>query len=104
MNQLSGGEQQALALALAMIKPPDLLLLDEHTSALDPKTASQLMALTAQIIQQQQLTAILTTHDVNHALTYGNRILALKEGQIHAQFDKQHQPDLDANQLLAECY
>ena len=101
---LSGGEQQALALALAVLYPPEILLLDEHTSALDPKTAEHLMALTARIVQERQMTALFTTHNVNHALAYGDRILALKEGRLHACIEQKEKQQLSAEQLLAQCY
>lgn len=102
--RLSGGEQQALALALAVLYPPEILLLDEHTSALDPKTAEHLMALTARIIHERHITALLTTHNVNHALTYGDRILALKEGAVHDCIESNDKKDLSAEALLARCY
>lgn len=102
--RLSGGEQQALALALAVLYPPEILLLDEHTSALDPKTAEHLMALTAHIIHTRRITALLTTHNVNHALAYGDRILALKEGCVHDCIEHSDKKNLSADMLLARCY
>ena len=104
VERLSGGEQQALALALAVLYPPEILLLDEHTSALDPKTAAHLMALTAQIVQERRMTALFTTHNVNHALDYGDRILALKEGRVHACIERSEKKNLSTEQLLARCY
>lgn len=80
---LSGGEKQALALALTVLHPPRLLLLDEHTSALDPKLASHIMNLTFQVIKKYNLTCIFITHDLRQALQYGNRILILNSGKIH---------------------
>lgn len=82
VGTLSGGERQSLALALALHSQPNLFLIDEHTSALDPKSATTLMGLTNQFIQGSSVTAVMTTHDINHALTYGTRIIALKEGKI----------------------
>ncbi len=102
--RLSGGEQQAFALALAVLYPPEILLLDEHTSALDPKTAEHLMALTAHIIHERQITALLTTHNVNHALAYGDRILALKEGLVHDRIERNDKQNLTAEMLMARCY
>jgi putative ABC transport system ATP-binding protein len=80
IDQLSGGERQALVLALCLLKKPDLLLLDEHTSALDPKTSKSIMALTHKMIQKHHITCMLTTHDLDIALQYGNRILVLRDG------------------------
>jgi len=82
VHQLSGGEKQALALALCLLNPPSLLLLDEHTSALDPKTSEQIMLLTQEKTNEYQITCVLTTHNLDIAMKYGNRILALKDGQI----------------------
>jgi putative ABC transport system ATP-binding protein len=78
--------------------------LDEHTSALDPKTAEHLMALTARIIHERHITALLTTHNVNHALTYGDRILALKEGFVHDCIERNDKQNLTAEMLMARCY
>jgi putative ABC transport system ATP-binding protein len=101
---LSGGEKQALALALAVLVPPQILLLDEHTSALDPKSAAHLMALTDKIIRQKQITCLLTTHDLNHAQRYGNRVLALRNGEIYQTFAGDKKQNLTHDSLLAACY
>ena len=79
---LSGGQRQALSLLMATIKRPELLLLDEHTAALDPKTSQSLMTLTDEFITQDHLTALMITHHMEDALTYGNRLLVMKDGQI----------------------
>lgn len=79
---LSGGQRQALSLLMATIKRPDLLLLDEHTAALDPKTSSSIMALTDQLVSQEKLTALMITHQMEDALSYGNRLIVMKEGRI----------------------
>lgn len=81
-GDLSGGQRQALSLLMATIKTPELLLLDEHTAALDPKTAKQLMQLTAKIVEEQKLTCLMITHRMEDALTYGNRLIVLQKGQI----------------------
>lgn len=104
VDKLSGGEKQALALALAVIYPPKILLLDEHTSALDPNTAKQLMRLTDEIIAQYQMTCIMTTHNLDIALNHGNRILALREGKIYQSIDGEQKKTLDQQALLAACY
>lgn len=81
-GQLSGGQRQALSLLMATIKRPELLLLDEHTAALDPKTSQSLMHLTDQFIAEEKLTALMITHQMEDALTYGNRLIVMKDGQI----------------------
>ena len=79
---LSGGQRQALSLLMATLKRPELLLLDEHTAALDPKTSVALMELTADFVQRDQLTALMITHHMEDALKYGNRLIVMTEGQI----------------------
>ena len=79
---LSGGERQSLVLALCLLHPPELLLLDEHTSALDPKIAINLINYTENLLAEKHITCVLTTHNLDIALKYGNRLLALAEGQM----------------------
>lgn len=98
--QLSGGQKQALALAFCLLTPPKLLLLDEHTSALDPKTSQHIMALTQKHIKQHQITCVLTTHNLDMALEYGNRLLVLKHGNVFKAYDKD-KCTLTKNDLLA---
>ena len=81
-GNLSGGQRQALSLLMATIVPPDLLLLDEHTAALDPKTSVALMKLTDDLVTSKNLTALMVTHHMEDALKYGNRLIVMKEGQI----------------------
>jgi putative ABC transport system ATP-binding protein len=102
--QLSGGEQQALALALTVIFPPEILLLDEHTSALDPHSADRLMKLTKQTLADGNITCLLTTHDLSIAQHYGNRILALRDGMIHQVFERDANEKFSHQQLLSTCY
>lgn len=78
----SGGEKQTLALAFTIFHPPEILLLDEHTSALDPKTADLNMQLTQEIVKNNKITCLLTTHNLNIAERYGNRILAISHGDV----------------------
>ena len=79
---LSGGQRQALSLLMATLKRPELLLLDEHTAALDPKTSVALMELTDEFVKKDQLTALMITHHMEDALKYGNRLIVMKEGRI----------------------
>ncbi len=104
IHQLSGGEKQALALALCLLNPPTLLLLDEHTSALDPKTSEQIMQLTQKMISLHRITCILTTHDLDIALQYGNRILMLNQGEIQITFDKEEKCLLSKEILVNHYY
>lgn len=83
---LSGGQRQALSFLMATLKRPDILLLDEHTAALDPHTSLNLLHATNERITQDRLTALMITHHLEDALTYGNRLIVLKDGQIRADF------------------
>lgn len=101
VKRLSGGEKQALALAMAAMSTPKLLLLDEHTSALDPKTAQHIAELTYKMAVRNNLTTIMTTHNLNHAVNYGNHIIALKNGKVILQTTKNNVNNKD---LLELCY
>lgn len=79
---LSGGQRQALALLMATMNPIDFLILDEHTAALDPKTAEIIMELTAKVVEEKHLTTLMVTHNLRHALTYGERLLMMHEGHV----------------------
>ena len=85
-ESLSGGQRQALSLFMATMQTPELLLLDEHTAALDPKSADKIMELTDELVTGQELTCLMITHNLQDALTYGNRLVILKEGAIVADF------------------
>lgn len=104
VDNLSGGEKQALALALSVLTPPEILLLDEHTSALDPKSAGTLMALTQRVIEKHHITCLLTTHDLDIALQYGNKILSLRHGEVYQTIDETKKKALNQQDLLAACY
>lgn len=79
---LSGGQRQALAVLMATIRSPRLLLLDEHTAALDPRAAETVLALTRQVVAERRLTTLMVTHNLKHALTVGDRTLLMHEGRI----------------------
>ena len=79
---LSGGQRQALTLLMATLTPPDLLLLDEHTAALDPATAEKVLNLTDSVIQEHHITCLMVTHNMSQALSLGNRTLMMADGQI----------------------
>lgn len=82
VNLLSGGQRQSLTLLMATMSLPKLLLMDEHTAALDPKTAIRVMQLTAEIVHQHQLTAIMVTHNMEQAIKFGNRLIMLHNGRV----------------------
>lgn len=86
---LSGGQRQALSLLMATVKRPDLLLLDEHTAALDPKTSQSLMVLTDKIMKRDQLTGLMITHHMEDALKYGNRLIVMKDGKVIQDLDQE---------------
>jgi putative ABC transport system ATP-binding protein len=104
VRQLSGGEQQILAFALYLRHKPDLLLLDEHTSALDPKKADAVMAFTNQYLQQHKITCLMTTHSLSYALQYGNRLIALSDGHIIFEADADTKSTLTIADLMRHCY
>lgn len=79
---LSGGQRQALSLLMAVLQRPQLLLLDEHTAALDPRTAAIVMRVTEQVVRESRLTTLMVTHNMQHALDYGNRLVMMRDGQI----------------------
>lgn len=99
-GQLSGGQRQALAFLMATEKRPELLLLDEHTAALDPKTSAQLMDLTDQQIRQQHLTAMMITHNLSDALAYGDRLLVMSNGKIAMDYTSEKKQALTLEELL----
>jgi putative ABC transport system ATP-binding protein len=102
VENLSGGEKQSLALGLIFLHPPTLLLLDEHTSALDPKSANRIMELTKKMVVKNNITCIMTTHDLEEARLYATNIVALKEGKIHHQM--KNKPGLSIQELLENCF
>lgn len=82
VGSLSGGQRQALALLMSTLTPIEFLILDEHTAALDPKTAEVIMELTDKIVREKQLTTIMVTHNLRYALEYGNRLIMMHQGNI----------------------
>jgi putative ABC transport system ATP-binding protein len=101
---LSGGQRQALTLLMAAMADPMLLLLDEHTAALDPKTANSTLMLTEHLIKEQNLTSLMVTHNMNHAIKFGNRLIMLHGGQIILDISGEAKSDLKVNDLLAQFY
>lgn len=97
---LSGGQRQALTLLMATIRQPRLLLLDEHTAALDPKTAQKVMELTEEIAGENHLTTVMITHNMNHAIRYGNRLVMMHEGRIIYDVSGEEKAGLTVEDLL----
>lgn len=97
---LSGGQRQALSLVMATLAPAKILLLDEHTAALDPKTAHYIMQLTEQLVAEHQLTTLMVTHSMRQALAVGSRLLMLHEGRIVFDASGPEKTSLTINDLL----
>ena len=97
---LSGGQRQALTLVMAALVKPKLLLLDEHTAALDPKTSEMVMELTQKIVESHDLTTLMITHDMNHAIAYGNRLIMLYQGKIVVDVKGEEKKNLTVEDLI----
>ena len=97
---LSGGQRQALTLLMATLQKPKLLLLDEHTAALDPKTAHKVLTITEQIIMENHLTALMVTHNMKDAIRLGNRLIMMHEGQIIYDVEGEEKKNLRVEDLL----
>ena len=97
---LSGGQRQSLTLLMATLNRPDLLLLDEHTAALDPKTAAKVLALTEEITSEEKLTTIMITHNMKDAIHYGNRLVMMHEGRVVYDVSGEEKSALTVEDLL----
>ncbi|MBP3657057.1 MAG: ABC transporter ATP-binding protein [Clostridia bacterium] len=97
---LSGGQRQALTLLMATMRTPKLLLLDEHTAALDPKTAAKVLELSEMIIAKQKLTAMMITHNMRDAIAMGNRLIMMHEGRIVVDVRGEHKASLTREDLM----
>ncbi len=92
-GSLSGGQRQALAMTMSVMTPIDFLILDEHTAALDPKTSDTIMALTDRVVRERGLTALMVTHNLRYAVTYGDRLMMMHQGSV--VMDKQGEEKRD---------
>jgi len=101
IGKLSGGQRQALTLLMSSWMKPDLLLLDEHTAALDPKTASKVIELTERIVNQGKLTTLMVTHSMQQAVNLGDRIIMMHQGQIKYDFRGEEKKRLKVPDLLS---
>jgi putative ABC transport system ATP-binding protein len=97
---LSGGQRQALTLLMAAMQKPKLLLLDEHTAALDPKTAAKVLDATQRIVEKDNLTTLMITHNMRDAITYGNRLIMMYDGRVAVDVSGEEKKNLTVEQLL----
>ena len=97
---LSGGQRQALTLVMATIQEPSVLLLDEHTAALDPKTAQKIVTITKEIVSHHNLTTVMVTHDLDHALELGTRTIMMDNGNIVLDVEDEERKDMTIDDLL----
>lgn len=99
---LSGGQRQALTLLMATLKKPKVLLLDEHTAALDPKTAAKVLEISDRLIQDNKLTALMVTHNMKDAIAHGNRLIMMSEGRIILDINGEEKKKLTVEDLLKQ--
>ncbi|MEJ8788924.1 ABC transporter ATP-binding protein [Dorea sp. ICN-14282] len=99
---LSGGQRQAITLLMAALKKPKLLLLDEHTAALDPKTAAKVLEISDKIIAENRLTAMMVTHNMKDAIAHGNRLIMMHEGRVIYDVSGEEKKKLHVSDLLAK--
>lgn len=100
VGSLSGGQRQVIALLMATIKKPEILLLDEHIAALDPKATEQVMRLTEQRIKDNNITSLMVTHNMNHAIQYGNRLIMMDKGRVVVDISGEEKENLTVQELI----
>jgi putative ABC transport system ATP-binding protein len=99
---LSGGQRQAITLLMASIQKPRLLLLDEHTAALDPKTAAKVLEISDRIIEENHLTAMMVTHNMRDAIAHGNRLIMMHEGKVILNIAGEEKKKLTVTDLMQQ--
>ena len=102
VSSLSGGQRQALSLLMTTLTPIEFLILDEHTAALDPKTAEIIMQLTGRIVKEKKLTTLMVTHNLRYALEYGNRLIMMHEGNIVMDYANEDKQALKLDDILGK--
>lgn len=102
VGSLSGGQRQAMALVMSTMTPIDFLILDEHTAALDPKTAELIMELTDRIVKEKKLTTIMVTHNLRYAVEYGNRLIMMHQGEIVMDYSGKEKEAIYTDDILAK--
>lgn len=100
MGALSGGQRQAVALLMATMTPLNFLILDEHTAALDPKTADKVLQITEEIVARDKLTTLMVTHNMKHAIQYGNRLIMMDAGKVVVDIRGEEKKNLTVRDLL----
>ncbi|APH20376.1 ABC transporter ATP-binding protein [Clostridium botulinum] len=100
VKYLSGGQRQVLSLIMASVNNPKVLLLDEHTAALDPKTSGEVMAITEKIVTQKNITSLMVTHNLRDAINYGNRLIMLHKGKIILDLNEKEKRNLRVEDIL----
>lgn len=100
VGSLSGGQRQATALVMSTLTPIDFLILDEHTAALDPKTAEVIMQLTDRVVKEKRLTAMMVTHNLRYAVEYGSRLIMMNSGQIVLEKSGAEKEELEVGDIL----
>lgn len=100
VRYLSGGQRQALSLIMASITNPKILLLDEHTAALDPKTSNEIIELTDQIVREKNITTLMVTHNLKHAITYGDRLIMLHKGEVILDIHGEEKANITIEEIL----
>lgn len=102
VGSLSGGQRQAMALLMSTMTPIDFLILDEHTAALDPKTAELIMEMTDKIVKEKKLTTIMVTHNLRYAVEYGNRLLMMHQGEAVMDVKGEEKSRLQVDDILSK--
>lgn len=100
VGQLSGGQRQVIAMLMATLKRPELLLLDEHTAALDPQAADMVMKLTQKKVSEEKLTTLMITHNMKHAIEYGNRLIMMQSGEVIVDIEGEEKNQLTVERLM----
>ena len=100
VGMLSGGQRQALSLLMATLNTPKILLLDEHTAALDPKTSETIINLTNNIVREKNITTIMITHNLSHAIEFGNRLIMMHRGEAILDIEEIEKYNLTKNDLI----
>ncbi|EPY2274114.1 ABC transporter ATP-binding protein [Clostridium sporogenes] len=103
VGSLSGGQRQALSLIMTAMNKPKVLLLDEHTAALDPKTSKRIIEITEKIIEEEKITALMVTHDLNQAINVGNRLIMMHKGKVVLDIKGEEKKSLTKEKLL-KCF